>query len=80
VDRPLDPLARFHLGNALLERINWLGNQSSKGLAESAGFMVNYLYDLSRIERNHEIYAQTGRVLASRDVRRLLSAGHGTGR
>jgi malonyl-CoA decarboxylase len=79
--RPLDPVARFHLGNgALLERINWLGNPSPKGLAESAGFMVNYLYDLSRIERNHEIYAQTGRVLASHDVRRLLTAGHGTGR
>jgi malonyl-CoA decarboxylase len=57
----------------------WLGDSSPKGLAESAGFMVNYLYDLSRIERNHEIFAQTGRVLASRDVRRLLTAGHGRG-
>lgn len=79
--RLLDPVARFHLGNgALLERINWLGNRSPKGLAESASFMVNYIYDLSRIERNHEIYAQTGRVLASRDVRRLLTPRHGTGK
>ncbi|HEX7528023.1 MAG TPA: malonyl-CoA decarboxylase family protein, partial [Thermoanaerobaculia bacterium] len=79
--RLLDPVARFHLGNgALLEQINWLGNLSPKGLAESAGFMVNYIYDLSRIERNHEIYAQTGRVLAARDVRRLLTGRHGTGK
>jgi malonyl-CoA decarboxylase len=79
--RPLDPVARFHLRNgAQLHRINWLGNPSPKGLAESAGLMVNYLYDLPRIERNHEIYAQTGRVVASPDVRHLLMPGGGTGR
>ena len=49
--RPLDPVARFHLGNgARLERLNWLGDTSRKGLAEAAGMMVNYLYALDSIE------------------------------
>jgi len=34
--------------------------------------MVNYLYDLSRIERNHELFANKGEVVASAAVRRLL--------
>jgi len=55
---PIDPVARFHLGNgARLERINWLGDPSSKGMQQSHGVMVNYLYDLNDIERNHEAYA-----------------------
>jgi malonyl-CoA decarboxylase len=37
--------------------------------------MVNYRYDLSEIERNHEAYAQDGTVAASRSVRALLKAG-----
>jgi malonyl-CoA decarboxylase len=41
--RLIDSVARFHLGNgARLERINWLGDLSPKGLRESAGIMVNY--------------------------------------
>jgi len=75
-DRPVDPVARFHLGNgARLERINWLGDISPKGLGESAGVMVNYLYDLDQIERNHEAFANSGEVVASAAVRRLLKAG-----
>ena len=71
--RPLDPVARFHLNNgARLERINWLGDESPKGLEQGAGFMVNYLYDLGRIERNHEAFANEGRVIASRGVQRML--------
>ncbi len=71
--RPLDPVARFHLNNgARLERINWLGDVSPKGLEQGAGFMVNYLYDLDRIERNHEAFANEGRVIASRTVQRML--------
>ena len=55
--KPLDPAARFHLGNgARLEQINWLGDRSTKGMLESAGFMVNYLYDLGEIEKNHEAF------------------------
>ena len=45
--RLIDFVARFHLGNgARLERINWLGDLSPKGLREFAGIMVNYLYRL----------------------------------
>ncbi|PPC98656.1 MAG: MCD, Malonyl-CoA decarboxylase MCD [Hyphomicrobium sp.] len=71
--RPVDPVARFHLGNgARLERINWLGDISEKGLREAHGLMVNYRYEPGDIERNHEAYAQDGFVAASRSVRGLL--------
>jgi malonyl-CoA decarboxylase len=71
--RPLDPVARFHLGNgARLERLNFLGDVSAKGLAQSRGLMVNYLYDLSAIEKNHETYANLGTVAASSAVSREL--------
>ncbi len=74
--RPIDPVARFHLGNgARLERINWLGDVSEKGLREGHGLMVNYLYDLKDIERNHELYANEGEVAAARQVKGLLRAG-----
>jgi malonyl-CoA decarboxylase len=73
--RPLDPVARFHLGNgARLERLNFLGDVSDKGLSQSRGLMVNYLYDLSAIEKNHETYANLGTVAASSAVSRELRA------
>lgn len=73
--RPLDPVARFHLGNgARLDRINFLGDTSRKGLAQSHGLMVNYLYDLAAIERNHETYANLGTVVAAPAVTRELRA------
>jgi malonyl-CoA decarboxylase len=71
--RLIDSVARFHLGNgARLERINWLGDLSPKGLRESAGIMVNYLYRLDDIEKNHEAYANEGEVVASSAVKKLL--------
>ena len=71
--RPLDPVARFHLGNgARLERLNWLGDLSAKGLAESAGMLVNYRYDQAKIPANHEAFAATGEVIHSSAVRGLL--------
>jgi malonyl-CoA decarboxylase len=71
--RLIDSVARFHLGNgARLERINWLGDISPKGLRESAGIMVNYLYRLEDIEKNHEAYANQGDVIASSAVKKLL--------
>ena len=71
--RAIDPVARFHLGNgARLERINWLGDRSRKGLRESAGIMVNYLYDLDEIEENHEAYANQREIVASASVHKLL--------
>lgn len=71
--KPVDPVARFHLGNgALLERINFLGDISPKGLSQAHGLMVNYRYNLKEIEKNHEAYANQGSVAASRQVRGLL--------
>ena len=71
--RPVDPVARFHLGNgARLEQIDWLGDLSPKGLRESAGIMVNYLYRLDHIEKNHEAYANKGAIAASSAVGKLL--------
>jgi malonyl-CoA decarboxylase len=73
--RLIDSVARFHLGNgASLERINWLGDLSPKGLRESAGIMVNYLYRLEDIEKNHEAYANQGEIAASNAVKRLLKS------
>ena len=70
---PLDPVARFHLGNgARLERINWLGDTSDKGIAQADGLMVNYLYDLDEIEKNHEAFAEGRTVVASNAVQRYL--------
>jgi malonyl-CoA decarboxylase len=71
--RLIDQVARFHLGNgARLERIDWLGDLSPKGLRESAGIMVNYLYRLEDIEKNHEAYANQGEIAASSAVKKLL--------
>jgi malonyl-CoA decarboxylase len=67
-----DPVARFHLDNgARLERLNAQANLSPKGLKQSAGLMVNYLYDLARIERHHHRFAH-GTVVASRAISSLL--------
>jgi len=70
---PADAVARFHLGNgARLERINWLADTSDKAMVQAHGLMVNYLYDLDDIEKNHETYAESRTVVASGAVQRLL--------
>jgi malonyl-CoA decarboxylase len=70
---PLDPVARFHLGNgARLERINWQADLSPKGLREAHGLMCNYRYEPKDIERNHEAYQNERVVAASRQVHALL--------
>jgi malonyl-CoA decarboxylase len=69
---PIDSVARFHLGNgARLERLNWLGDTSAKAMRQSHGLMVNYLYHLDHIERNHEAYAEQRNVVAASAVTRL---------
>jgi malonyl-CoA decarboxylase len=71
---PADPVARFHLGNgARLERINWLGNTAPRGIRESFGIMVNYLYDIETIESNHEAFVNDETVMRSADVDALLA-------
>ena len=64
--RALDPVAHFHLSNgAIMERLNWQSDCSDKGLSQSAGIMINYLYDPDEIEDNHENYSAKGSVTAS---------------
>ena len=71
---PIDAVARFHLGNgARLERLDWLADTSERALKQSYGLMVNYLYDLDYIERNHEAYAQQRAVVAASAVTRLVT-------
>src|SRR5438552_4183907 len=71
--RLIDSVARLQLGNgARLERIDWLGDLSSKGMRESAGIMVNYLYRLDDIEKNPETYATDGLVVPLSAVKKLL--------
>ncbi|MBY5411048.1 malonyl-CoA decarboxylase [Rhizobium leguminosarum] len=72
--RPVDPVARFHLGNgARLERLNFLGDRSAKAMQQAHGLMVNYLYKLDDIVANHEALAQRGEVIASPAVKSLLN-------
>jgi len=71
-DEPLDPVARFHLANgAALERLNWMGDISQAGMARSAGLMVNYVYWLNELERNHERYFREHAIAASPAVEKL---------
>ena len=70
---PVDPVARFHLGNgARIERLNWLGDTSAKGMLESCGLMVNYRYQLKEIEKNIESYAVSKEIASASRVRNLL--------
>jgi malonyl-CoA decarboxylase len=72
-DGTADAVAHFHLTNgARIERINWLADRSSKGVGQSAGMMVNYVYKLAEIELNHEAYRGEGKIPASSAVRALL--------
>ena len=57
---------------ARVERINWMGDRSPKGIKDSAAMMVNYLYDLADIEANHEAYTAHGQIAASPAVLALL--------
>jgi len=70
--KPLDAVAKFHLGNgARVERLNWAGDPSSKGLKQSYGLMVNYLYDLKRLDKHRAMLAQ-GKIPVSSEVRTLM--------
>ena len=69
---PVDPVARFHLGNgARLEQLDFLADLSEKGLAQSHGLMVNYQYDLDDIEKNHEAFAENRMIVAASAIRKL---------
>jgi len=72
---PLDPVARFHLGNgALVHQVHAGADLSEKGQSQSAGLMVNYLYDLSKVTQNQERFASSHDVAVSPDIRSLCAA------
>ncbi len=69
---PIDAVARFHLGNgARIERLNWAGDVSTKGFKQSYGMMVNYLYDLKKLDKHRLMLAQ-GKIPLSSDVEKLI--------
>ncbi|QBM29003.1 malonyl-CoA decarboxylase domain-containing protein [Hydrogenophaga pseudoflava] len=71
--KPLDAVARFHLGNgARVERLNWAADPSPKGLKQSYGLMVNYLYDLKKLDRNRSALAQ-GKIPVAPAIKDLLA-------
>lgn len=70
--KPVDPVTRFHLSNgARIERINWAGDLSAKGFSRSYGMMVNYLYDLGRLDRYRSQFAK-GKMAISSEIEALL--------
>jgi malonyl-CoA decarboxylase len=65
-------VANFHLSNgATLHQLNWAADLSNKGLQQSAGLMVNYLYELDKVEEQHEAFSR-GQVIRSRNVEKLI--------
>ena len=70
--RPIDPVAKFHLGNgAIIHQINIDADLSEKGLLQSKGVMVNYLYDLSKISQNVEFFSKEGEISANTTIKSL---------
>ncbi|RDY07151.1 Malonyl-CoA decarboxylase, mitochondrial [Mucuna pruriens] len=68
--KALDSVANFHLQNgAMVERINWMADRSEKGLSQSGGIMVNYVYRLDHIEEYAHSYFSNGEIHASSDIR-----------
>ena len=67
---PNDSVARFHLGNgAILKKVNLNADLSEKGINQSYGIMVNYLYDLDVVEENHELFFKTKEVVLSNEMK-----------
>jgi malonyl-CoA decarboxylase len=72
-EKAFDPVANFHLTNgARVERLNWLGDTSPKGMIQSAGIMVNYYYNFSEIEKNHETYISESQINTSKEIKKLI--------
>lgn len=78
--QPLDSVARFHLKNgARLERINWMGDSSARGIEQSAGLMANYVYELADLQKNHELYTRSGEIASARRIERLAKQAQVSG-
>ena len=71
---PLDPVARFHLRNgAELHRVNFLGNPSKEAISASAGCMVNYLYDLKKLDERNDAFIKTGKFSVHEQVLSIIA-------
>jgi malonyl-CoA decarboxylase len=71
---PIDPVARFHLGNgAIVHQVHAGADTSAKGKAQSEGLMVNYLYDLGCVAQHHELFATKGEIAQSPQIRALCA-------
>ena len=67
-----DPVLKFHLNNgAEIHRINWMGDSSDNGMKQSLGLMVNYLYNLKNVEKNHEAFDKNMKSISS-DVKNMM--------
>ncbi|UTV98986.1 malonyl-CoA decarboxylase [Marinomonas rhizomae] len=76
--KPLDPVTRFHLGNgAMIQAVHADADISPNGLKQSNGAMVNYLYDLDKVSKNHEKFVTEQKVVAS-DAVHAMSASIAT--
>jgi len=74
-NQAFDRVSHFHLSNgARIERLNWAADLSEKGIAQSGSLMVNYLYNLSDIEKNHENYTASGAIATSSSVSKLAKS------
>ncbi len=68
-----DPVAHFHLSNgASIKQLNWMADTSKNGISQSAGMMVNYLYELPKIDNNHENYMVNKVISCSKKVSSML--------
>ena len=71
--RARDPVAHFHLSNgAIMEQLNWMGDTAPNGIKQAAGMMINYLYNLDRIEDNHEAYSGARQIKSSSSLKNIL--------
>ena len=70
-----DPVARFHLNNgAYIHAIHAKADTSARGLKQSFGTMVNYVYDLRAVSLNHEKFAIKGQIFSSKAVKALAKS------
>ena len=70
---PLGDVTRFHLRNgAIINDIIVNANVSDAGFKRSFGVMVNYLYELNNIEKNHEDFLNKKEVIYSNKLKKFL--------
>ena len=70
---PINEVSRFHLGNgAIVDDIVINANISEIGFKRSFGVMINYLYELKNIEKNHEDYINNKKIIISNKLKKYL--------